>query len=213
MITPRDHKSQLWRVDTTREGEYLSPTAKHSLEIHVERVKIKKSDLVIGIRSWWGRYNPRLFLLMPSLSLKYLRSGKWLETMWKWVKVTFRLDELWPGNPPEVLRSREWTEGSSSLLGRFWQSQSHTTSQVHPGKSHKDGVKWADLKNLKHWLTGLFKRVFGASSTALRHLPESYLWKAGSLASGLDVQYWGSGNVPRLGWSKQGREEETVERL
>lgn len=33
---------------------------------------------------------------------------------------------------PEVLRSKEWTEGSSSPLDQFWQSQSHITSQVHP---------------------------------------------------------------------------------
>lgn len=128
-----------------------------------------------------------------------------VETTWKEGKWTFQLDEVWPRNSPEVLHSRGWTEGSSSLLDRFWQSQSHTTSQVHPGKSHRDG--WSEMSRLQQWLNGLFSwclTLVALHCVTATHPPESYLWKASSLASGLDVQYWGSGNVPRLGWSKQG---------
>lgn len=45
----------------------------------MNELKVSKCYLVICVRSGWGRYNSRLFLLVPSLCLKYLNTN----TCWR----------------------------------------------------------------------------------------------------------------------------------
>lgn len=79
----------------------------HTYEGHKWTAAVCKSHLVIGVGSGWGRYNSRLFLLVPSLCLKYLNRKSWFNTSVVNTYVESVVEWIGCGLLPEVLRSRE----------------------------------------------------------------------------------------------------------